>query len=643
MKSFKIPTFLASLFGFCLFWGLDAPPAHADFTFGKPVNLKSVIPVIDPAHESIDCISSDGLEIYIVSDRPGGFGDYDIWVLKRPTGDSDWGPPENLGPAVNSASQENGAWISADGLTLHFASNRPGGYGNFDIYKTTRATTVDPWGPAVNLGPAINSPAADGDAWVSPDGLELYVSSRRSGGYGSGDIYVASRSTTADPWGELVNLGPTVNSAYDETSLCLSPDGLLLLYSDNFEGGTAPRPGGHGGSDVWMTRRTTVSSPWQASVNLGLPVNSSNNEIMPYISRDGSTLYFVTYSGGVWDNWQAPIIWLSDFTFGEPVNVGPPLNGSANDGTYSFSKDGLELFFASDRGRAPGDYDLYVLMRPSVADVWSEPINLGPTINSSYYDSMPCISPDGLELFFNSQRPGGSGLVDLWVIRRTTKADAWGPPVNLGPVVNSTQWEQHPTISSDGLTLIFESYRPGGYGGVDLWVTTRGSTRDAWTSPMNLGPTVNTPYDEWWPRLSPDDRLLFFTSPDRPGGFGKTDLWMTRRATTKDQWSVPVNVGPAVNTAAEEGAPSFSLDGSILYFASDRPGGLGGWDQWQVPIIPDVDFNGDGIVDMKDFSKLAQYWGQDESSVDIGPMPWGDGVVDIQDVSVLVEHWLTGF
>jgi hypothetical protein len=85
-----------------------------------------------------------------------------------------------------------------------------------------------------------------------------------------------------------------------------------------------------------------------------------------------------------------------------------------------------------------------------------------------------------------------------------------------------------------------------------------------------------------------------------------------------------------------------SRDGRTLYFTSDQPGGYGDYDIWEAPIIPIVDFNGDGIVDMKDFSKLGQHWGQDEPSVvDVGPMPWGDGRVDIHDIAALVEQWLT--
>jgi len=107
-----------------------------------------------------------------------------------------------------------------------------------------------------------------------------------------------------------------------------------------------------------------------------------------------------------------------------------------------------------------------------------------------------------------------------------------------------------------------------------------------------------------------------------------------------DPWQTPANLGPKVNGSTDDSYPRISLDGRTLYFCSNRSGN---WDNYWAPIIPIVDFNGDGIVDLKDFSRLAQYWGQNESSVDIGPMAWGDGRVDIHDVAVLAEHWLTGF
>ncbi|MHC4702165.1 MAG: TolB family protein, partial [Planctomycetota bacterium] len=109
--------------------------------------------------------------------------------------------------------------------------------------------------------------------------------------------------------------------------------------------------------------------------------------------------------------------------------------------------------------------------------VFGEPINLGPTVNSSAMDFDSSISPDGLSLYFGSDRPGGSGGKDLWVTMRTTVSAPWGQPVNLGPTVNSSAWDSCPSISADGSSLYFESQRPGGSGNDDIWVTSR-STPD---------------------------------------------------------------------------------------------------------------------------------------------------------------------
>jgi len=312
MKLFETPMFVMPLLGFSLLSSLDTPAAYADFTFGEPVNLQSIIPVIDPAHDFIDCFSSDGLEMYLEGDRAGGYG-YDLWVSRRASTDDDWGPVENVGPVINSSGYEEDAAIAADGLTLYFESNRPGGYGNFDIYRTTRATKNDPWGAPVNLGPKVNSSAGEAGTWISASGLELYfMSGPARGGYGSHDIYVAKRLTLSDPWADAVNLGPIVNSPYSETCPTLSPDGLLLLFSDHPATG-APRPGGYGGSDIWMSRRASLSCPWQSPVNLGPRVNSSADDLGPRFSPDGRTFSFWSNRGGANGIWQVPIIGIVDF------------------------------------------------------------------------------------------------------------------------------------------------------------------------------------------------------------------------------------------------------------------------------------------------------------------------------------------
>jgi serine/threonine protein kinase/Tol biopolymer transport system component len=328
MKSFQIPILsihgvAMSLLGLCLLSGLDAPPAHADFTFGQPMDLKLAIPSINADYDIIHCFSYDGLEMYITSFRPGEYGGGDLYVLRRTSRDGDWGPCENLGPTVNSIQQDTDASISEDGLTLYFASERPGGYGRGDVYMTTRATKDSPWGPAVNLGPTVNGSALDVSPWISRNGLELYLISYRSGGYGGSDIYISRRAATNDPWDAPENLGPVVNSPFDEYLMSLSPDGLLLLFSDFFVG-AAPRPGGYGGPDMWMARRTSVSASWQAPVNLGPAVNSPIVDCVPRVSFDGSTLYFATSKGmgtSAWEYWRAPIVTIVDFNGDGKVDV----------------------------------------------------------------------------------------------------------------------------------------------------------------------------------------------------------------------------------------------------------------------------------------------------------------------------------
>ena len=337
----------------------------------------------------------------------------------------------------------------------------------------------------------------------------------------------------------------------------------------------------------------------------------------------------------------------ADFTFGKPVNLGPNINSSSIEVDPSISADGLELFFESRRPGGYGNGDIYVSRRASKDDPWGPCMNIGAPVNTAYYDQAPSISADGLSLYFSSYiRPGGYGSDDLWVTTRASVSDPWGPPVNLGATVNSSSYDTMPSISADGLVLFFMSGRAGGLGGDDLWFTSRATKNDPWDSPVNLGATINSSLNEACPDISADGRMLFFSDhmlgPFRPGGYGGQDIWITTRATTNNPWGEPMNLGPVINSSDWEFSPNISGDGSTLYFASMPPGGTGNADIWQAPIIPVVDLNGGGIVNLKDFSKLAQYWGQNESSVDIAP-PIGDGTVDFQDLAVFAEYWLFDF
>jgi len=336
----------------------------------------------------------------------------------------------------------------------------------------------------------------------------------------------------------------------------------------------------------------------------------------------------------------------ADFVFGEPENLGPNVNSSSGEGSngLSISADELSIYFDSGRSGGYGNADLWVATRTTKNDDWSTPSNLGSVVNSSAQDNSPSISADGLSLYFSSNRSGavgGSGwdAMDLWVATRETTANDWGAPSNLGPVVNSSDADYMSHISADGLSLYFSSGRPGGSGQRDLWVTTRETTNDDWSEPVNLGPTVNTSSNERQMWISSDGLMLLLQS-DRPKGSGAVDIYMTTRATTNDDWTEPVNIGSPVNISQiSDVSPVVSYDGLTLYFSSyNRDGGYGPWDLWQAPIIPIIDLNGDGIVDSADMCIVVDNWGTDNQLCDVGPMPWGDGVVDVQDLIVLSEH-----
>jgi Tol biopolymer transport system component len=335
----------------------------------------------------------------------------------------------------------------------------------------------------------------------------------------------------------------------------------------------------------------------------------------------------------------------ADFTFSEPVNLGSTINTSYDEIGQSISADGLTLYFGESMTNpglnGHGGPDLWVTTRDTIDDEWAPPTNLGPTVNTSYADVNPAISADGLSLYFASNREGGYGSWDLWMTTRETTSDPWGEPENLGPAVNSPTDEVFPSISSDGLELYFAEWgvrRSGGYGSSDLWVTKRPTKDEPWGTPVNLGDTVNGSDFDGNPFILPDGLTLYFGST-RPEGYGDLDIWMTRRATTSESWCTPMNLGPAVNSSANEGMPILSANGSTLYFCSDRPGGSGGYDLWQVTILPVVDFNADGNIDTDDLLILIGYWGQDESLCDIGPTPLGDGIVDMEDLKVFMSYW----
>jgi len=327
----------------------------------------------------------------------------------------------------------------------------------------------------------------------------------------------------------------------------------------------------------------------------------------------------------------------ADFTFGKPTNLGALVNSPGIEASPLITSDGLQLYFNSDRDGGLGGVDLWMASRPTKDDEWGPPVNLGPTINSPAWDLGPSLSADGLTLYFSSEREGGSGGLDLWMASRVTPVDPWVESVSLGAHINSDYMDCGPYILSDGLTLFFYSDRLGDPPGGDIWMTTRATVSDSWSPPVNLESPVNTETWDYWPSLSAGGRVLLFCS-SREGGYGNEDVWMAKRPTASDTWSSPINLGPPANTEAWDTCPYVSADGSTYFFVSDRDGGQGSYDLWQASVGPVVDLNSDGIVDAADMCMIVDSWGTDDSLCDIGPPPFGDGIVDVQDLIVLAGH-----
>jgi len=315
----------------------------------------------------------------------------------------------------------------------------------------------------------------------------------------------------------------------------------------------------------------------------------------------------------------------ADFTFGPRMDLGPGVNSSDTEGSPIISRDDLELYFYSTRPGSEGGCVTWRSKRASAADPWGPPENLGLKI-IAYVDS---ISSDGLTMYLDWSN-------GIYTATRPAVDAPWGSPVRMDPPVNIAV-EYRAIISPDDLELYFASTRGGSIGLSDIYVSTRATRNDPWGTPVNLGPTINTAGDEHPSALSPDGLVLFFiATAGRPGGFGGIDTWMTRRSSKGAAWSAPVNLGSSVNTPGNDALSSVSADGHWAYGFELT---TGPWDVWMAPILPIVDFNGDGKVGMQDLLRLIESWGQEDPTTDIGPMPWGDGKVDEKDLEVLMGYW----
>lgn len=322
----------------------------------------------------------------------------------------------------------------------------------------------------------------------------------------------------------------------------------------------------------------------------------------------------------------------AQFVFGAPTDLGPPVSiGGRGEYGPSIQGDGLALYFTAAGGF--GSNDLWVATRPSTSDNWSTPTVLDGTINSSANDTDVDIAENGLSLFFASRRAGTSGGHDMWWASRPTHLDPWTTPVNLN-TVNSPFEDRAPRVSPDGLSLFFSRAIRDLVGSGDIYVSTRAATSDPWGEPEKLGANVNGAMDDVAPVISPDELSLFFTSNrDDPDW----DIYVSTRSTPNAEWEPAVNIGDPVNTIGTVFTGDISADGSTLYFSSSTsPTAWSNYGLWSVPFALELaaDFDADGDVDVDDFDTWQAGFGKTEGASHSDGDTDGDGDVDGGDFLV---------
>jgi len=247
------------------------------------------------------------------------------------------------------------------------------------------------------------------------------------------------------------------------------------------------------------------------------------------------------------------------------------LNTPFLDGCPILSRDGLQLYMASDRPGGLGGLDIWVAERASLDEPFSDPVNMGEPINSPQNDFCPSPLRNSSEFMFVSNRPGGCGGSDIYMTYNHP-LHGWKQPVNLGCQVNSSADEAGPVISFSergGPTLYFSSTRLGGVGGSDLYLSHK--TGSGSFGPAELVPGVNSIDNDMQPYVRRDGLELVFAS-NRPGGQGSFDIWNASKDSIAHPWLAPVNLGPNVNSIANETRPSLSWEGTTLLFGTTRSG-----------------------------------------------------------------------
>jgi len=282
------------------------------------------------------------------------------------------------------------------------------------------------------------------------------------------------------------------------------------------------------------TAKELIANPADVKiVNMGDVINSEFEDKAPMVSADGKTLIFTSQRPGKSsavnpdDGMYFEDIYISRWDtlkkmWGDAELIPGSLNTEGQDAATSISPDGKQIFlFKNDIEAESRGGDIYV-SRLSSSGKWGAPKSMGKPINTTFAELGASSSPDGKTLYFTSERQGGFGMQDIYMVKRKSRTE-WEKPVNLGDVVNTEEDDAGIFIAPDGKTLFFTSKGHNSMGGYDIFKTTLENGK--WTKPLNLGYPINTIYDDLCFSLSIDAKTGYISS-NRKGGFGARDVYM---------------------------------------------------------------------------------------------------------------------
>lgn len=264
----------------------------------------------------------------------------------------------------------------------------------------------------------------------------------------------------------------------------------------------------------------------------------------------------------------------------KPINLGKNINTQYDDYHPSITVDDNTLIFTTNlptNNPRIKQEDLFSAQKSN--GQWNKSVPLS-SINTKTNEGAQSITADGKTMFFTiCGAPNGHGSCDIYMSKKV--GNNWIKPQNLGEPINSKYWESQPSCSADGRTLYFTSNRPNGFGKKDLYVSYLQSNGQ-WSKPANLGPEINTKYDDESPYIHADGVTLYYATDGRPG-MGKKDICGTKKL-DKTTWATPKNLGYPINTNDDESHLIINAEGTKGYIASNRYGGNGGFDIYEFSI-----------------------------------------------------------